>query len=759
MALFLFLVLTIGFCSGYFIATSSLSERLAQNYSDHKTEDGHFTLTRDIDGTLTKVFSDNDTEVYELFYKEKTLDNGNIIRVYKPRENVNIAEAYSGTLPKNNNEIAIDRLYAGHNDISIGDNIKIEGKELKICGFFVAPDYTSLYKNNTDLMFDSLNFSIAIVTDECFDSLSDNGLEHNYAWVYNDRTLSENEKHDKAEKLMTELADKITKNYEAYKNKIMLAVMTGQISAEDIETVSEKNAPANLTNFIPSESNSAINMATEDVGSDKIFMMWLLYITIAVIALAAAITTKSTVEQEAAVIGTLRASGYRKGELVGHYLIIPVIVMLLAALVGNVIGYTFMNSFCAGMYYKSYSFPVYTPKLDAEAFIMTTIVPVGLVMLINFAVLSRMMSLPPLQFLRRELKRKKKTRTVKLSFGSFTSRFRTRIILKNMQAYIVLFIGVFFANILLMFSLIWTPLINNYKYVILDNQISEYQYILKAPTETKTKGAEKFAVYELKNSNGEDITIYGISENSEYLKNADFSNGKIYFSSSYSEKYGINAGDTKKFTEKFSDNEYQFKAAGIYNYPPSLCVFMNLDDFRETFNIEENEFSGYFSNDKINDIDEKYIAKVITKSDLTSTADQMEASMGFVQLFSFFAVAIYILMIYILAKMITERNSKSISVLKIIGYKNSEISNLYNFSTGIVVLIAIFVSLPIITWLIELLFHVMMMEYNGWISFSMSPEIYPQIIVTGCLCFLAAYLLEMRRVRKIAMNEAIKDME
>ena len=150
---------------------------------------------------------------------------------------------------------------------------------------------------------------------------------------------------------------------------------------------------------------------------------------------------------------------------------------------------------------------------------------------------------------------------------------------------------------------------------------------------------------------------------------------------------------------------------------------------------------------------------MITKSDLTSTADQMEASMGFVQLFSFFAVAIYILMIYILAKMITERNSKSISVLKIIGYKNSEISNLYNFSTGIVVLIAIFVSLPIITWLIELLFHVMMMEYNGWISFSMSPEIYPQIIVTGCLCFLAAYLLEMRRVRKIAMNEAIKDME
>lgn len=31
-ALFLFLTLTIGFCSGYFIATGSLSYRLSQNY-------------------------------------------------------------------------------------------------------------------------------------------------------------------------------------------------------------------------------------------------------------------------------------------------------------------------------------------------------------------------------------------------------------------------------------------------------------------------------------------------------------------------------------------------------------------------------------------------------------------------------------------------------------------------------------------------------------------------------------------------------
>ena len=186
---------------------------------------------------------------------------------------------------------------------------------------------------------------------------------------------------------------------------------------------------------------------------------------------------------------------------------------------------------------------------------------------------------------------------------------------------------------------------------------------------------------------------------------------------------------------------------------------MGIDEFRSRFDTDDDYFSGYFTNEKITDIDDMYIASVIAKSDLTSSADQLENSVGFVKLFVVFAIAVYILMIYILAKMITERNSRSISVLKILGYKNGEISSLYNFSTGIVVLIAMFISLPIISWLIRYVYYAMMLEYNGWMSFFIDPVIYPQIIAIGCGCFLAAYLLEMGRVRKIPMNEAIKDME
>ena len=48
--------------------------------------------------------------------------------------------------------------------------------------------------------------------------------------------------------------------------------------------------------------------------------------------------------------------------------------------------------------------------------------------------------------------------------------------------------------------------------------------------------------------------------------------------------------------------------------------------------------------------------------------------------------------------------SRSISVLKILGYKSNEISGLYNFSTGAVVLISMAVSIPLLGLLMKYLY-------------------------------------------------------
>ena len=50
-----------------------------------------------------------------------------------------------------------------------------------------------------------------------------------------------------------------------------------------------------------------------------------------------------------------------------------------------------------------------------------------------------------------------------------------------------------------------------------------------------------------------------------------------------------------------------------------------------------------------------------------------------------FSVIIFLVVIYLLSKVIIEKNAQSISMTKILGYTNGEISRLYILSTSLVI--------------------------------------------------------------------------
>ena len=165
------------------------------------------------------------------------------------------------------------------------------------------------------------------------------------------------------------------------------------------------NKTASLQDFVPEYENQAITFTGDDLGSDRAMIAVLLYIVIAIMAFVFSVTTSNTIAKEAGVIGTLRASGYSRSELVRHYMAMPVVVTLISAAVGNVLGYTVLKNVCVDMYYGSYSLPTYVTRWNADAFWMTTVIPVALMIFINWLVLSRTMRISPLQFLRHDLSR------------------------------------------------------------------------------------------------------------------------------------------------------------------------------------------------------------------------------------------------------------------------------------------------------------------------------------------------------------------
>ena len=486
LVIFLLLTATIGFVSGFLVADGSMLAAYEEGFSSYNIEDGYFDLAQKANKAQVKTIQGWGVQLYENFYVEKPLTNGSTLRVFAPREQVDRVCLMSGSLPQTADEVAIDRMYADNNGLAPGDTLETEdGRHWTVSGLVALSDYSCLFSDNNDSMFDSVKFGVGIVTKDCFDALGTDQLTYHYAWKYDDPSADKADQQDRGEELMKQLT-----------------------------------AEVKLESFVPQYQNQAITFTGDDMGSDRAMMIALLYIIIAIMAFVFGVTTANTIAKEANVIGTLRASGYTRSELVRHYLAAPLLVLIVSAVVGNVLGYTLMKDVCAGMYYGSYSLPTYVTRWNSEAFLLTTVVPALLMLVINWAVLRRTLTLSPLKFLRRDLSRKKQRRAIPLSSKlPFFGRFRLRVIAQNLGSYAVLLVGVLFANLLLMFGMMFPPVLSHYQEIMEQNLLCRYQYLLQVPlsaaneeqklqsmvsmlwfqhqVETEQEDAEKFSAYTL----------------------------------------------------------------------------------------------------------------------------------------------------------------------------------------------------------------------------------------------------------------------
>ena len=128
-------------------------------------------------------------------------------------------------------------------------------------------------------------------------------------------------------------------------------------------------------------------------------------------------------------------------------------------------------------------------------------------------------------------------------------------------------------------------------------------------------------------------------------------------------------------------------------------------------------------------------------------------------MFLVFAVVIFLLMIYLLARLITERNTYAISMLKILGYTDREAGRLYNSATLVMTVISFILSGVLGIAGIRGIYYVMMRAFTGWLTFYVAPWGVPLLIVTGIACYFFVSLIIMRRIRRIPMADALKDVE
>lgn len=729
--IFVILVCTILIGSSFLATMDGVVYTIEKNDQECRIEDGQFESTSPIPENLNTYFDEKDITIAENFYTTVNDYEGSArILIFNERKTLNLPSVFEGELPVADNEIAVDRLFAKNRNIHIGDTLTLNGQDFVVTATISLPDYSSLFKSNQDLVMNTSDFGVSVVTEEGFSRFSKDTLTYRYSYQFKTDSLSDS------------------------KERELIEDMQKQMLSEGVT----------LQSFLTAKSNPSINYLREDMGKDGPMIKAFIYILIVIIAFVFAVLTSNTIEAEAAIIGTLRASGYFKREILIHYLSPTVIVAVISSVIGNAFGYTVMLKPFEDIYYTSYCIPPINRQFSLEAFITTTIIPVVLMVAVNALILYSKLSLSPLKFLRKDLHKRKQKRAVRLPNFSFMNRFRLRVILQNKVSYLILFFGIFLASFLLMFGIGLEPLITHYVDEIDDTLPYEYQYILKAPVELED--GEKMELYTLKTwyelgESNIDISFMGISENSEFFQELELpeNDDEIIVTTPLAKKLNLSIGDTLVFEDEYYEKEYTLTVCGTYEYNSSLGVFISQENLNRLLEQDIDTFNCYISNEKL-DVDEMYLAKYITRADMIGAAEQMMKSFNVViQFINIFSVVIYMVLMYILTKTIIEKNTVSISFMKVFGYSSREINRLYLNATTITVMLSLFLCIPLEALCFKYILVYISSLMEGYLEFYLPMWVYISIIGIGIIAYFLINGLHVYKVRKIPMSEALKDRD
>ena len=325
-------------------------------------------------------------------------------------------------------------------------------------------------------------------------------------------------------------------------------------------------------------------------------------------------------------------------------------------------------------------------------------------------------------------------------------------------------VGVVMAGAIIIFGLMFEPLLNDVAKRIEDTSLSRYQYVLKAPEEATSADAEKYALSTLettrKDYKTDEISVYGISPDSRYVKDA-IPSGKVLLSNGFMDKYNVRAGDTVSLYDKYADKNYTFSVAGEYPYEASLAVFMNLSEFNVTFEKTPDYYTGYFSDSELTELSEANVYMRLDSATFGSFANQLwKAFADFMGPVKWFGILMFVLMVYLLAKQIIERNQTSISMTKILGFTGGEIGGLYIVSTSIVVVGSLLLAVPLVDWLLRLIFkNYLYQRISGYLPYCISNDCYWKMLILGIVSYVAVVVLQLFKIHRIPKSDALKTVE
>jgi len=707
------------------IQTSSSISNTFEAYSkENALSDAEFTLSDPIDAAA-----------YEANYKaaielggtaDCEVQAGQVLRVFAAMSTVNVPAMKAGTLP-GTGQIAIDSAFAGANSYSIGDIITLAGKSYEISGFVLLPNYIYIIKSKEEMMNDPKAFGIAVMGKEDFAGLPNK--QETYAIRFESR-----------EGLNAAMADVKT-----------------AIRSEGIKIVSWQATERKVNvSYIPMEADVLSIMSRVMPAS-----------VLALVCILLAMMARRTVASESVQIGAFYAEGYRKRELVRHYMLAPLILALVGAGLGALLGIAMAGPMFDFML-TAFPMPAYPAPLSPLLVCLAISLPACAMCLAAYLAVNGVLKETPASLMRGGAKEDKLNfleRGLKLDRLAFVRKFQLRSQIRGLGRAVFLLFGVVVASMLILYGFTMKSSID----YMLKEGVSEFyalknEYVFKEARVGKPpEGTEPFNAAYVSLASDDEISFYvtGILEDTKMIRlygenKEPLKADKVSITLPLAQKLNAAVGSKIEVFDTDSGLAHSIVVEQMVDTYAGEFIFMPLDDFNAEFGYPLGAYTGIWCMQPMQ-FEPSEIAS-------TKSIDSIVAGFGVFlnqmgpMIYSFIggAFAIGLIIIYIATGMVIEESRQSVSLMKVFGYSKREVAKLVLEGNAYIAALGYIIAIPCLGASLGVLYN----SLADVLQMAIPVKLNWLYVAIGFVVILATYetakAMSKKKLDQIPMSEALK---
>ncbi len=234
---------------------------------------------------------------------------------------------------------------------------------------------------------------------------------------------------------------------------------------------------------------------------------------------------------------------------------------------------------------------------------------------------------------------------------------------------------------------------------------------------------------------------------------------ELIISSAMSEKFNLKKGQDFILKSDADSMHYALTVKDITENTTGFYGFIDIDAMRELFG-RSDDYYNTIASDKALEIPSGKLYSTISRQQIVHSStvfSDLMASMIYTM--TIVSSLIFIIVMYMMFKVMIERSLYNISLFKIFGYRNSEVRSFFLSGNFITVVLGAAFSIPSAKWVMDRMYPYMISNVACGMHLEFPKETYMIVFGAIIVFYIISNIMLMAKIRKITPAEVLKNAE